>query len=659
MASIPDLDIQKENLSPIDLIWPKPYNITTPIDNFKENDKLTGGWGKIAVVNPQQLRLNFGIPLKNEKNVEFIKEAFIRLQSYLSVYDVNDVAYSRMHFEPLRKNVKDQIMQQIKKLPGEDTLVIINLTQEGKGDKSCNMVDNDVDESYTMNINRNAMSVLVEINANSCIGILRSFSSLQHSLVYVSSQKFILGGLPLVVNDKPRFKWRGLMVDTSRHFIALERLKRIIDGMERLKLNIFHWHIVDSQSFPFKSKVYPDLAINGAYDETNAIYTVDEIKDFIEYAYKRGVRIIPEFDVPAHAASWGGIDINDNDDIIVRCPNVVKADDRLLEHGVDKVALNPLHPKIYDRLKPLFNEIFDLFPDSYVHFGGDEVNAECWETNDQIRKWKARYEKHVHTIPWHNKLQGIFTKKIFEMAKAKGKIPIVWDDTLSITDLTEDHVVQWWRGWLPSQVSIAHQQNFTTIASVGYYLDDLSQTWQKMYKQNIDDNNDENGLNLGGEAASWEEHADDENLDHRIFSRLPAVAERLWSSKEATASLDRIDKPRMGRTLCLLKQQIGLNVGPVFPDYCKIPRKMLKGNVFHHNIMGSVDEDASTYVDASGWKAFAILSFMCWITTATVLCYKYYFVSTQKRSVENSYSPVSTEEDDDERRLDHFDDQEI
>ncbi len=526
MAFAPNLDKPIGDLSPADLIWPKPFDIncTKPTNGkFDRNEMLSGGWGKIAIISPKQLNLNFGIPVKNVKVSNVINEAFDRLQSHLSVYDVNDVPYTRMHFIPLRKNVKDTWSKQLKNLPIQYTLVVVNLLEIGDNmDKTCFVTDNHVDESYNMVIDRKDMDVVVEINASSCVGVLRALSSLQYSVEYIDNGKFIFGGLPIYIHDKPRFKWRGLMVDTSRHFIPLSRLKNVVDGMERLKLNVFHWHIVDSQSFPFESKIYPNLAAKGAYDDKNAVYRRDEIKDFIEYAGKRGVRIVPEFDLPAHTGSWGGLSIDAADTgLLVRCPNIVKADERLMEHGVDKVALNPLHPKILKLLTPLLNEIFDLFPDNYIHFGGDEVNADCWETNEQIKKWKANYEKVGNSVPWHSKLQGIFTKKIFKLAKTKNKRPIVWDDTLSITDLTEDHVVQWWRGWLPSQINIAHQRNLQTTSSVGYYLDDLSQSWQKMYQQTIDDSS--STLSLGGEAACWDEHADDDNLDHRIFSRLPAV----------------------------------------------------------------------------------------------------------------------------------------
>ena len=125
-------------------------------------------------------------------------------------------------------------------------------------DKTCFVTDNHVDESYNMVIDRKDMDVVVEINASSCVGVLRALSSLQYSVEYIDNGKFIFGGLPIYIHDKPRFKWRGLMVDTSRHFIPLSRLKNVVDGMERLKLNVFHWHIVDSQSFPFESKIYPN-----------------------------------------------------------------------------------------------------------------------------------------------------------------------------------------------------------------------------------------------------------------------------------------------------------------------------------------------------------------------------------------------------------------
>ena len=117
----------------------------------------------------------------------------------------------------------------------------------------------------------------------------------------------------------------------------------------------------------------------------NAVYTTQDVKHIVDLAASLGVRVVPEFDVPAHAASWG----EGYPGLIVPCPAVVAADERLVEHGVDKVALNPLQEGTYTFLKTFFDEVFALFPDQYIHFGGDEVNADCWLTSPDIQKWKT------------------------------------------------------------------------------------------------------------------------------------------------------------------------------------------------------------------------------------------------------------------------------
>lgn len=207
---------------------------------------------------------------------------------------------------------------------------------------------------------------------------------------------------------------------------------------------------------------------------------------------------------------------------------------------------------------------------------------------------------------------------------------------------------------MPNQINLAHQRKLQTISSAGYYLDDLGQSWQKMYAQAIDDSG---RFSLGGEAASWEEHADESNLDHRIFSRLPAVAERLWSPKGATSSVDRIDKPRIGRTLCIFKQQLGLNVGPIFPDYCQLPSIARQASGDSRGFVGDESFDTS-YADISGWQTLAIFSLVGWIATTIILCYRHFGVNREKRFVQNSYSPVSTEEEEEER-IQSFDDEEM
>jgi|EP00945_MAST-04E_sp_MAST-4E-sp1_P000963 hypothetical protein len=653
-------------LSPPDLVWPKPSGPVTftkpsnPDPAWNTEAYLSGGWGNLGVLDPQLFKIEFDSKII-APGIDHVQKSFNRLKDALKVFSSGDVPYTRMKYSPVRKAIRSQAS-----FPRMVTVFTIDKIDD-LGEAT--QVQLGVNESYTLGVKRVAAdsagvkTLAVSIRAKTVFGVSHAMSTFRQ-LCEWSGDFFVIGGLPLEIKDRPRFPWRGLMVDTSRHFVPLPQLERIIEGMSRIKMNSFHWHIVDSQSFPFASEAEPLLAKKGSYDPQNAVYTVQDVKRIVEYANDRGVRIVPEFDVPAHAASWG----EGYPEMIVPCPGVVVKDDRLIEHGVDKVALNPLNNQTYAFLEKFFTEIFSLFPDKYVHFGGDEVNAECWLTNPEIQKWKAVYEKDPGSqgMTWSSKLQETFTTRVLQFAKEHGKVGVLWDEALALNGLTsaDHHVIQYWRGWMPQQASLAHSKGLQTVVSPGWYLDDLSVSWQKMYQQDII--GEANPLTLGGEACSWEEHASGANLDHRIFSRLPSIAERLWSPKASTvAGVQPVDKPRIGRTLCHLKQFSGLRVGPVFPDYCPLPQTMMmpdggngnKNGIYH--VTAGVDAYGGMSPAGVTWRSVSLALIALWfLSVGGLFACRFYGKKDPRPEKEDysgiSYSPVSTEdeEEDEHRQLD-------
>lgn len=627
-----------QELSPPDFVWPKVTNATFGHEKWDRSWWLTGGWGDIGIFQDGNMRIEFHSET-NVNGVVFISNAFRRLKASLGAFADGSVPYTRMHYAPLQHPTSSMPSPQLAMM---DTLFSIDKIGDSGKTTTFHL---GMDEAYSMRIFRKQNTgLIVNIQAQTAVGVARALTSFQQ-LCEWSGKFYVLGGLPIHITDRPRFQWRGLMVDTSRHFIPLAQLEKVLVGMSHLKLNSFHWHIVDSQSFPFQSTSKPLLSAKGAYS-SNAVYRTHDVKHIVDFAASLGVRVVPEFDVPAHTASWG----EGYPDMIVPCPKVVVADDRLIEHGVDKVALNPLHEGTYTFLKTFFDEVFDLFPDQYIHFGGDEVNADCWLTSPDVQKWKTAYEKtpNAAAMPWHRKLQEIFTNRVMAMAKAKGKVAVLWDEALDLTGLTENHIIQWWRGWLPGQPNIAHSKHLKTVISPGFYLDDLSQSWQKMYAQNIPSDN--TGMTLGGEACSWEEHADEANLEHRIFSRLPSVAERLWSPAEKTErGVQPVDKPRIGRTLCRLRQHEEIRVGPVFPDYCPVPlRSPSTGSAT--NVVSDGDLAAGGGMTSEGiaWRAFGLFAVAMWLATIYFLYRRKLEGKTARKTdayEDVSYSPVSTDEE--------------
>ena len=457
------------------------------------------------------------------------------------------------------------------------------------------------DESYKLNleikkINANNNILQIDVASATVFGISHAFTTLKQLFVNgnaMKSSSTIQGDnknnaklmlhsnyLPLKIEDKPTLEYRGLLIDTSRHYIPVSQILKIIDGLSLLKLNVLHWHMIDSQSFPFESKKFPKLSQHGAYHSKQAIYTHNDIRKIISYAFYRGVEVIPEIDVPGHAASWGIA----YPEIIVDCPTRVGTDDRLLEHGLDKIALNVLKNKTYEIVYGVLDEISNLFPSKRIHLGGDEIDGDCWLNDPLIKEFKRKHGSNQ----WKNKLHSMFLLKVANyIIENYDKKIILWDEALDLPALlprgrkNSEIYIQVWRWWLPNQSRRAQRKGYKTITSIGYYLDYINTKWEEMYDRSIATEN------IGGEACSWHEHADTATIEHRIFQRLPVVAERFWSTAAATKRNDRT-LPRLAWIICRLKKLIRLNVASVFPDFC--PTSFLSDDTQQHLPLNEQEE---------------------------------------------------------------------
>merc|ERR1712087_158277 len=176
------------------------------------------------------------------------------------------------------------------------------------------------------------------------------------------------------ITDAPRFGWRGLLIDTSRHYQSVRSIERVLESMAIAKLNVLHWHIVDTQSFPFTSRAYPKLQ-NGAFDAYQR-FSLNDVADIVAFAQQRGIRVVPEFDIPGHTMSWcvGYPEI---------CPDP-KCNSPDGENDSPDGILNPANNFTYELIEGLLNEAGDVFTDEYVHIGGDETQTSCWDKTDEI-----------------------------------------------------------------------------------------------------------------------------------------------------------------------------------------------------------------------------------------------------------------------------------
>ncbi|MFL6447680.1 MAG: beta-N-acetylhexosaminidase [Bryobacteraceae bacterium] len=339
---------------------------------------------------------------------------------------------------------------------------------------------------------------------------------------------------PVTIRDEPRFPWRGLSLDVSRHFIPLEGVKRTLDGLAAVKLNVFHWHLSDDQGFRIESKKYPRLQQLGSDGQ---FYTQAEVRDVIAYARDRGIRVVPEFDIPGHATSW-----------LPGYPALASGKgpyEIMRSHGVLTALIDPTKESTYKFMDGFVGEMAKLFPDEYFHIGGDEVNPREWRTNAKIQSFMKK--RH---IPDEKALQVYFNQRLLKIVTKHGKHMEGWDEVLQ-PNLPKTIVIQSWRG----QESLwqAAREGFPGILSAGYYLD-LMQSASQHYaidplvlpparKERLQKENKpippdltaaEAKNILGGEAAMWEELATAENLDAKLWPRLAAIAERFWSPQSTT-----------------------------------------------------------------------------------------------------------------------------
>ena len=369
------------------------------------------------------------------------------------------------------------------------------------------------DESYTLSVTADG----AKIEAPTPLGAMHGLQTFLQ-LVAVSPDGF---AAPVVtIQDKPRFPWRGLMIDVSRHFIPLDGLKRNLDGLEAVKMNVFHWHLSENQGFRVESKKFPKLHTLGS---DGLFYTQDEIRDLIAYARDRGIRVVPEFDMPGHSTAWfvGHPELASG-------PGPYEIERRW---GIFDPAMDPTNEKTYKFLDELVAEMTKLFPDHYFHIGGDEVNGKEWDANPKVQEFKKS-----HNLTSNEALQAYFSGRIQKIVTKHGKAVVGWDEVF-IPGVPKDIVIQSWRG--QASLAQAAAQGYHGILSNGYYLD---LGWSAARHYAVDPMSgpganltpEQQQLILGGESCMWSEYVNPENIDSRIWPRNAAIAERLWSPKNVT-----------------------------------------------------------------------------------------------------------------------------
>jgi hexosaminidase len=347
--------------------------------------------------------------------------------------------------------------------------------------------------------------------------------------------------LPAVkIDDAPRFRWRGFMIDVSRHFEPVDVIERNLDGMAAAKLNVFHWHLSDDQGFRAEIKRFPrltEVASGGHF------YTQEQMREVVAYARARGIRVIPEFDMPGHSSSW-----------ILAYPEFGAGEDIKalpIVFGIPPAELDPSNEKTYKFIDAIVGEMSAIFPDAYFHIGGDETKGTGWLTNPRIKGFMDK--KGFKSPP---ELQAYFNQRLLPILTKHGKKMIGWDELLR-PELPKDVMVQSWRG--EESLAQGAAQGYSGILSAPYYLD-AQKTSEMMFLADPVPTDttltpDHQKLILGGEVCMWAEQLNPETVDSRVWPRTFAIAERFWSPQ---SDRDVQDMYRRLRIASLELEDVGL-----------------------------------------------------------------------------------------------------
>ena len=368
------------------------------------------------------------------------------------------------------------------------------------------------DESYAVTV----AGSQVLLKAPTVVGGLRGLETVLQ-LVSGDADGFFFPGVQ--IQDRPRFTWRGLLIDAGRHFEPVAVIKRQLDGMAAVKLNVLHFHLSEDQGFRVESLKFPKLHELGSDGE---YYRQSELREIVEYARQRGIRVVPEFDMPGHVSSW-----------VVGYPELASAPGPYTiarGFGVFDPAFDPTRDSTYKFIDTFIGEMVKIFPDPYWHIGGDENNGKQWAANPKIQAFmEERKIADAHALQTH------FNQRLLVILKKHGKQMMGWDEIFQ-PGLPKETVVHSWRG--QKSLVDAAKQGYDGVLSAGYYIDLLNSAGQHYAVDPLPANS---GLTeaeaahiLGGEATMWGEWVSPDTIDSRIWPRTAAIAERFWSPREVS-----------------------------------------------------------------------------------------------------------------------------
>ncbi|KAG5681027.1 hypothetical protein PVAND_010493 [Polypedilum vanderplanki] len=400
----------------------------------------------------------------------------------------------------------------------------------------------DTFEGYKLRIIEDSSNIYVYISARNFYGTRHALETLSQLVVYDEFNEELVILTYADITDEPKFKHRGISMDTSRTFYPVDVIKRTINGLAMVKLNTFHWHITDAQSFPLEIKSRPELTRLGAYSP-DKVYTTSDIRDIVEFAKARGVRVIPEFDAPAHVGEgW-------QESQLTMCYKDSSQTVGWRGH------FDPTKDELYNILEDIYKEIVESFKPIVMHMGGDEVAIDCWNTSQMIKDWMN--DRNMETnIEGFMRLWDYFQRNALSKfdAVSNSQLPIIlWTSRLTeepfLTEFLDKnrYIIQVWLDGNDAKIKTLLEAGYKLIISnsdalyldcgVGWWVNEglnwcsPYKTWQKIYNNRMESiaGNYIDQI-LGAEATIWSESIDEGVIDMRIWPRASALAERLWTN---------------------------------------------------------------------------------------------------------------------------------
>ena len=435
----------------------------------------------------------------------------------------------------------------------------INISSEGKTTIELNYTNSIKNkEEYTLEVNSKGIS----IGASNFGGFHNALQTLKQMLpVSITNRSIEIPFCKII--DQPRFEWRGLMLDVSRHFFTVEEVKDYIDKMSEFKFNKFHWHLTDDEGWRVEIKSLPKLTKIGAWrGERNGrfgedrpsptpnepktyggFYTQEEIKDVIDYAEKRNITIIPEIDIPGHSMALLAAYPELSTKKEITQVSVGHKFAEWFDDGSFKIytenMLNPANEKVYQTLDKIYSEIAKLFPGEYIHMGGDECYKGYWEESNEVKNFmKKNKMENMHD------LQAYFIDRVQKIIESKGKKMIGWDE-ITEGHLNQDAAVMSWQGMKGGikAAKLGHKvvMSPTTYAYLDYIQGDksiensiyASLSLEKSYKfEPVPDSVNPKFI-MGGQGNLWTEVIPTLSFAYYMtYPRALSISETLWSPKE-------------------------------------------------------------------------------------------------------------------------------